>query len=153
MSCPPAGSSDGICMASARSCAPAPYFVTCNLLVHKTWLRQEKSMLDLEACLLCRMQQTAWTKGICKWGPHQQAEVDTAVCSEQGQRGVTRTVDWACMRLNIWPMSMMDCFVSRYTVPRKFSGMDSCAPTHRHHVSTQGPALACHDCKYAGAIS
>ena len=26
------------------------------------------------------------------------------------------------------PMSTSDCFVSRYTVPRKLSGIDSCMP-------------------------
>lgn len=35
-------------------------------------------------------------------------------------------LDWVLRRENMLPMSVRDCLVSLYTVPRKLSGSDNC---------------------------
>lgn len=53
--------------------------------------------------------------------------VQDARCQVHGTVRIQRpTSDFCCSKPNKAPMSTRDCCVSRYTEPKKFSGIDTC---------------------------
>lgn len=69
--------------------------------------------------------------------------------------GASCSLGCSFISANMAPMSISDCFVSRYTVPRKLRGMDSCrgqgqtlhrplAAQHRQHAGCLSFSQQCH---------
>ena len=85
-----------------------PHFIHCQSVVHQ-WVQQLMDMHSAARSISAGIQHLWGQAG----GVHQRACV------------------LSCSRPNMAPMSTSDCFVSRYTVPRKLSGIDSCARTTR----------------------